>query len=316
MPVGSSPTKEDNEVMGEIGKRGTAIRVSAPLNLKVGIHTLASLLFDIRRKKMRSNIWMGLYLLTFILPAFESRAQAIPTVDINLPDQIINDVRDSYNKRQRPMVIFDLDGTLFDNRSRISFIIKEYATKELKGIRPEDEKKIQAIELSDIKYMLTATLQAAGVTDAAVVNNASVFWSERFFQDAYLQHDTPTPGSVNFVRTLYSTGARIIYLSGRDSPRQLIGTVRALRDHGYPIGIQSTELIMKPTIQTQDAIFKQHVTNYLRHYGKIIATFDNEPANANVYKRAFSDATVVLYEAPHRPNPPPLLKGIQKLEGF
>ena len=73
---------------------------------------------------------------------------------------------------------------------------------------------------------------------------------------------------------------------------------------------------MKPTLQTQDAIFKQQVTNYMRHYGKVIATFDNEPANANVYRRAFPDATIILFSAPHSPNPPPLLPNITALAAF
>ena len=47
---------------------------------------------------------------------------------------------------------------------------------------------------------------------------------------------------------------------------------------------------MKPTPQTQNAMFKQRVTNYLRHYGKVVATFDNEPGNINVYRRAFGKA--------------------------
>ena len=143
-----------------------------------------------------------------------------------------------------------------------------------------------------------------------------LFRSQRFFSDAYLTYDAPTEGSVDFVRTLYSTGARIVYLTARDAPRQLLGTIKALRDHGYPIGIQGTELIMKPTAQTQDAIFKQQVTNYLRHYGRVIAAFDNEPANTNIYRRAFKTATVVRYEAPHSPNPPPLLTGIGSLASF
>ena len=230
--------------------------------------------------------------------------------------QTVNEVRAAYNKQQRPMVIFDLDGTLFDNRPRILQILREYGDKDLKNVRPDAARKLATITIHQVQYRLTDTLSAAGVTEAAVVNNAAVFWSQRFFDDDYLKYDAPTPGSVNFVRQLYSNGARIVYLSGRDAPRQLLGTVKALRDNGFPIGIQGTELIMKPTSQTQDAIFKQQVTNYLRHYGKVIAAFDSEPANANVFRRAFADATVVVYSAPRAPNPPPLLPNIVPLPSF
>jgi hydroxymethylpyrimidine pyrophosphatase-like HAD family hydrolase len=220
-----------------------------------------------------------------------------------------------YNKQKRPIVVFDLDGSLFDNRPRILRILQEFA-KEKKYITSDAATKLRALTTAQVQYRLPDTLAAVGITDPAVVQNAAAFWAERFFTDDYLQHDVPTPGSVVFVRTLYSNGARIVYLTGRDAPRQLMGTVKALRDHGLPIGIQGTELIMKPTMQTQDAIFKQQVTNYLRHFGTVVATFDNEPANSNVYRRAFPKATVVLYHAPHKPNPPPLLERIEKLAAF
>jgi hypothetical protein len=149
-----------------------------------------------------------------------------------------------------------------------------------------------------------------------VVNNAAVFWSQRFFSDDYLRYDTPVPGVVNFVRSLYSAGARIVYLSGRDAPRQLLGTVRSLRDHGFPIGIQGTELILKPSLQVADAQYKQQATNYLRHFGKVIAAFDTEPGNVNVYRRAFADAGIYLVNAPHTPNAPPLLPNVELLDKF
>jgi len=231
-------------------------------------------------------------------------------------DQILNDSRAAFTKQERPMVVFDIDGTLLDNRSRTLFILREYSDKELRKVRPDEAQKLGALSQLNIRYSLPETLLAVNITDEAIVNNAAIFWSQRFFADAYLKYDTSTPGSVNFVRTLYTQGARIIYLTGRDQPRQLIGTVQTLRDNGFPIGIQGTELIMKPTMQTQDAVFKQQVTNYIRHYGKLIAAFDNEPSNTNVYRRAFESAKIIIYDAPHSGNPPPLLPNIMPLKSF
>lgn len=258
--------------------------------------------------KWQALVW------AFVSMVFVPSAHAQPPATIL--QQVIDEVRLSYNKQERPMVIFDLEGTLLDNRPRHLHILKEYAQQELRKARPQDAAKIDNLQLYQVQYLLTDTLTSIGVTDPAVVNNAAVFWAERFFKDEYLKHDTPTPGSVTFVRTLYSNGARIVYLTGRDQPRQLMGTIKALRDNGFPIGIQGTELIMKPTMQTQDAVFKQQVTNYLRHYGKVVASFDNEPANANVFKRAFADAKVIIYAAPHSPNPPPLVPGVTPLAAF
>lgn len=260
---------------------------------------------------------MRIYLTVFIVLATlglrlePATAQADPRLL-----EVLTTVRSTYSKQQRPMAIFDLDGTLFDNRHRTLRILKEYADRELQSVRPEAAKIIRGLTYDKIRYQLTETLIGAGVTEGAIVNNAAVFWSERFFEDEYLKYDKPVVGAVAYVRSLYSNGARIVYLTGRDAPRQLLGTVRSLRDNGFPIGIQGTELIMKPTAQTQDAIFKQQVTNYLRHYGKVVGTFDNEPANVNVYRRAFPSAAVFAFDAPHSPNPPPLLPDVKKFSTF
>lgn len=233
-----------------------------------------------------------------------------------LPQRLLEAVRQSYHRQERPMVVFDLEGTLFDNRPRILQILKEYGEQELKNVRPAFAQILAGLTVSQIQYMLPDTLKGAGIHEEAVINNAAVFWSQRFFTDEYLKYDVPTPGAVKFVRDLYSSGARVVYVTGRDAPRQLLGTVKALRDQGFPIGIQGSELIMRPTAQTQDAVFKQQVTNYLRQFGKVVATFDTEPANANVYRRAFPDATCVIFAAPRAPSPPPLLDNIVPLATF
>jgi len=127
----------------------------------------------------------------------------------------------------------------------------------------------------------------------------------------------PVPGAVAYVRSLYSAGARIVYVTGRDAPRQLLGSVRQLRDTGFPIGIMGSELIMKPAGDMLDPVFKQQVTGYLHHYGKVVAAFDAEPANANVYRRAFPDATCVLFNGSlHAPNQPPLIPDIVQIAAF
>lgn len=239
-------------------------------------------------------------------------AGAVPGVLSN----VLENVKTAYTKQDRPIVIFDLDGALFDSRPRVQQILKEYATEELKGVRPEMAQKLTALTTSQIQYVLADTLRKAGIGEDAVVNNATVFWSPRFFSDDYLRYDVPVSGAVSFVRTAYSAGARIVYVANRDAPRHLLGTVRALRDHGYPIGIQGTELILKPAIQLQDALFTQQTLNYLRHFGRVIAAFDTDPGRANVYRRAFADASVILLTSQHAADAPPLLAKVDVISAF
>jgi hypothetical protein len=235
---------------------------------------------------------------------------------ISVLGKITEEVRAAYNKQERPIVVFDLEGTLLDNRPRTLRILQEFAKSEIKTARPEAAERLAMLTAAMMQYRLTDTLTAVGVTEEGVVNNAAVYWAEKFFTDDYLKYDAPVPGAVAYVRSLYSIGARIVYVTGRDQARQLIGTVRALRDNGFPVGIFGSELIMKPTAEIQDPIFKQQVTTYLRNSGKVIATFDSEPSNINAYRRALADTTCVLFSAPRAPNPPPLLPNIVTLTSF
>ena len=219
--------------------------------------------------------------------------------------KVVDDVRAAYNRNEQPIVVFDLDGGLFDNRPRTAQILHEYAEAELRGVRPDPAARLQALTPAHVSYMLTDTLTNAGVNESAVVTNATVFWAKRFFSDAYMHYDQPVPGGIDYVRSLYSNGARIVYVSSRDAARQLVGTTKLLLDRGCPIGIASTEIILKPTQNTPDATWKQQLVTYLRQYGKVMAIFDTQPLNANEYRRQFPDAMTVLVDGPRAPNQPP-----------
>ncbi len=236
--------------------------------------------------------------------------------DVAVLNQVLEAVRTSYNKQERPMVVLDLEGTLFDNRTRNLQILKEYGEQELKAVRPAQAALLANLMPPQMQYTTGDTLRGIGITEDAVISNAAVFWAARFYTDDYLKYDVPNPGAVNYVRSLYSAGARIVYLTGRDIQRQLLGTVKALRDQGLPIGVQGSELIMRPTLATQDAIYKQQVMNYLRHYGKVVATFDSEPANVNNFRRAFPDSICVLFNTLRSPNAPPLQPNIVTISAF
>ncbi len=251
--------------------------------------------------------------ITLLVVAFttSARAQAPQQLPAAAVLRKLNaDVRGAYDKAERPVVVIDLDGAVFDTRPRTAQILREYADTELRTARPDAAQRLTSLPAAAIAYMLTDTLNRAGVTEPAVVNNAAVFWSQRYFADDYTRYDEPVPGAVTFVRNLYTSGARIVYVSSRDVPRQLVGTVKALRDYGFPIGIAGTEVVLKPSQQTPDATFKQQLVTYLRQTGKVMATIDTQPANANDNKRIFPDAAVILMNGPRAPNQPAMSLGV------
>jgi hypothetical protein len=73
---------------------------------------------------------------------------------------------------------------------------------------------------------------------------------------------------------------------------------------------------LKPSFHEDDLVFKRRVLGELHHLGPVLAAFENEPANANLFAEHFPDAVIVFIETIHSPDPPPLLPQILRLKDF
>ncbi len=214
-----------------------------------------------------------------------------------------------------PVVVFDLDATLFDNRPRTLEILMEYRD----AIAAEDAELADALlglEVERIHYLLTDTLKDCGIYRADLVKDISTFWHDRFFSDEYIGFDVPTAGAAEYVRACYEAGAVVVYLTGRDIPGMLAGTVAKLRDDGFPIAVAGTELVLKPDPNMSDEAFKRTALPTLDRVGDLLAFFDNEPANCNLAKAMFPHATVVLLETQKVPGAPPPARELEILADF
>ena len=172
--------------------------------------------------------------------------------------------------RAPPVVVFDLDGTLMDNRPRSAAILHEIA-----GLwetrHPDVSQKLRAAHPDSLAYLLTDSLKLLGVTTLELVAEAEEYWKSRFFRDEHLVHDVAIEGAVLFARDCYAAGATLVYLTGRDLPHMSLGTFRSLRDLGFPIAVAGTEVILKPTADMPDELFKREVAPKLRRIGHVIA---------------------------------------------
>lgn len=215
-----------------------------------------------------------------------------------------------------PLVAFDLDGTLFDNRHRTLQIVREYA-QSIAAAEPDLSAKLARLEdVTQVSYLLSDTIRSLGVEQNEVLKSLSAYWRDRFFTDDYCQFDRPENGAVAFARACYDAGASIVYLTGRDIPAMMLGTVRSLRDHGFPIGVSGVHLVLKPDATMPDEAFKRNALPSLDRAGDLIAFFDNEPANCNVCLAHNPECLTILLDTQHVPGAPPPDRGVHVVTDF
>jgi hypothetical protein len=214
-----------------------------------------------------------------------------------------------------PVIVFDLDGTLFDNRPRSLVILHELAAQWQRR-EPEASTKLASARVDQLAYLLTESLGNVGITRTDLVAEAEVFWRERFFVDGYLKHDQPLAGAVDFAKDCYAAGALLLYFTGRDLPLMGAGTFASLRDSGFPIGVVGTELVLKPDAAMPDEAFKRLIGPDLARVGDVIAIFDNEPGNCNILGEHFPAADSCFVDTQHLPGAPPLAPTVKVIVDF
>lgn len=214
-----------------------------------------------------------------------------------------------------PVVVFDLDGTLIDNRPRVVAILHELGD-HWRERHPEAAARCRAARVQDIGYGLIDNLRRLGVEEAWLHEEGFHFWKQRFFTDAYQSHDVEVAGAVSFARACHEIGALLVYLTGRDLPGMAIGTFKSLRDLGFPIGTMGVKLVTKPAFEIPDTEFKRSVARDIGRFGEVIAVFDNEPANCNLLLEAYPDCLSVFVDTQHAPDPPALDPRVAVIDTF
>jgi hypothetical protein len=218
-------------------------------------------------------------------------------------------------RARAPVVVFDLDSTLYDNRPRTLEILMQYR-EEILDEQPEVADALGTLTAERIEYLLSDTLRGCGITGAALVADITRYWHDRFFTDDYLQHDAPLDGAPEYVRACHESGAIIVYLTGRDIPGMFLGTIASLRDCGFPIGVAGVELVLKPDVNLPDEAFQRGALPTLDRLGDLVAFFENEPAACNLAKAMYPDCSVVLLETQKVPFAPDPAEDVQVVSDF
>lgn len=193
---------------------------------------------------------------------------------------------------ERPVVVFDLDSTLFSTSRRHHAIALDFAEAHGDGAFAALAARLTP---EDFGWTVTAPFERAGAP-AAALQALDAFWRERFFSGDYLDRDAPTPGAVELARKVHAAGAWVTYLTGRHLPEMGPPTLVALQRWGFPIATGRANLHMKPNAAVADLAFKRLALEEIDRWGTVVATFENDPANANHLVARYPDALNVLLD--------------------
>jgi phosphoglycolate phosphatase-like HAD superfamily hydrolase len=201
-----------------------------------------------------------------------------------------------------PVVVLDLDSTVFDTGPRHLRILRDFA-----GQRGHDglERIANALSPADFGWGIDEPVRELGISDEALLADLLDFWNDRFFTSQYCAIDEPAPGAVTFARAIVEKGGLVYYLTGRPADAMHDGTLLALRRAGFPALRGRSVLHMKPSPHLADHRFKQAAIAEIHSlHGVVVCTAENEPAHANMLRQAFPEAVHLLYRDVHSPGAP------------
>ncbi|MCB9622283.1 MAG: HAD family hydrolase [Sandaracinus sp.] len=193
-----------------------------------------------------------------------------------------------------PIVVFGIDGALFDSRPRTLQVLHDYADEMADDA--DVAGALRSLTVDHVHYLLSETLRECAITHAEHVRAITSFWRDRFHTDEYVVLDEPTPGAVDYVRAIHEAGGSVILISGRDVHGMLLGTVQSLRDHGMPIADVGVELVLKPDATLGTEAFKRHTLPRLSRRGEVVAVFDDQASSCELALSIFPEASVSLVD--------------------
>ncbi|MFP4378539.1 MAG: HAD family hydrolase [Spirochaetales bacterium] len=203
-----------------------------------------------------------------------------------------------------PVALVDIDSTIMNTAPRNRGILEA-----ARRLFPQIEAVLSTLTEEDLGWGVAgAVARRAGLSDDDRAC-LEAFWAERFFSNTWVACDHPYDGVRSFLSALAKAGFHIVYLTGRDEPGMSEGTVRSFRSHELPTGT-NTKFLFKPDASMDDIDFKRRVLADVDRIGTVVLCIDNEPGNANTFRRAFPDALVLLIDTITSPQPEPLLDGI------
>jgi hypothetical protein len=225
-------------------------------------------------------------------------------------------------KHAHPLVLLDLDSTLYEVGPRTHQILREWLESPESAEFSHVRTVLRRLEAEHIGYSLVDTFEAVGleVEEHEEVRraerSAKKFWGARFFTSEYLAYDEVYPGAAAFARELHKLGAELVYLTGRDEPGMGEGTRNRLIKDGFPFNTPGTHLLCKKSFELDDLEHKQAASTYIRAHGTLIASFENEPPNVVALYEIFPEAMHVFVDTVCSDRPSLPRGDLYRIKGF
>ncbi|MEK6580329.1 MAG: HAD family hydrolase [Bdellovibrionota bacterium] len=235
--------------------------------------------------------------------------------------EVLKQVSERIGRHQKPVVLLDLDSTLYEVGPRTHAILTEWLSHSDSNKHPEVRERLKKLEEQHVGFSLRDTFGAIGLSqDDPLVERAMIeakdFWSNRFFTSGYLSYDRAYPGASQFVNKIYNLGAHLVYLTGRDLPNMGHGTESNLIRDGFPWKVERTHLLLKPHRSMSDLEHKKSAADFVRRTGNLVASFENEPLNLVALGDLFPDAMHVFVETVCSDHPANPGKNLYRIRGF
>lgn len=240
--------------------------------------------------------------------------------EASLLQQVISKIRE---QELLPIIVFDLDDTLFSTANRNLTIIRNFAA-DYGDVYPDFAAVAQTLQLSDMSWSVKDALMAKQLPpDSKSLAPFLTYWGSLFFTDAYAAVDLPNPGAVNFANACYDAGAMLFYLTGRHVGDRVLnngmgqGTALSLTDRGFPFWKGRCELNLKVQAKENDEEYKTRALDAIKSLrGTVVATFDNEPGNAAMYLQHFPEAMNFWVKTTWDPKDKASTEGLNIISGF
>lgn len=227
-----------------------------------------------------------------------------PPRNIRKPIEIFNKIKDlALVKKTHPLVVFDLDSTLFDVSPRLEKSLIDIASDPLiKEKFPTVIPYFKNIKTNRKDWGFVDVLRRAGVDHDhhELFRTVRQLWVDRFFSNEYIHYDIPYDGSVAFVQKVQQLNVPIVYLTGRDYKRMEQGSREVLQKWNFPLDDSQNRLVMKPERSMDDALFKRDwIQDYINETKTSLFLFENEPVNINIVSKYFPEVELIFFDSTH-----------------